>query len=197
MYNNQSISNMDAELEQVNKVMADEIAVIKDKYNKQKREIRTKYKKQQTPKPKRITIPKSVKDQLWDNSFGPHSGEGKCYVCSSSINSKKFDCGHIIAVSNGGSNDISNLNAICASCNKSMSTKNMDEFKKEYYSSTTLISKNTSNTIDYSSYFESPARQPAQHQLQPGLQGRTTLPQRAMWWGGGGGTDEPADSGFR
>jgi 5-methylcytosine-specific restriction protein A len=144
---------MDAEIEQINKIMTDEISAIKDKYNKQKREIRTKYKERQTPKPKRIPIPKSVKDQLWDNSFGPHSGEGKCYVCSGTINSKKFDCGHVIAVSNGGSNDISNLNAICSSCNKSMGTNNMDEFKTKFYSST-LNRKNTTNDIiDYSCYF--------------------------------------------
>ena len=69
-------------------------------------------------------------------------GEGKCYVCSGTI-----DCRHVIAVSNGGSNDISNLNAICSSCNKSMGTKNMDEFKTKFYIST-LNRKNEKNDID-------------------------------------------------
>ena len=123
---------MELELEKINKIMAQEISAIKDKYNKEKKELRKKYReleKLSKPKPKRITIPKSVKDQLWDNIFTSKAGEGICYVCSKTINSKKFDCGHIIAVSNGGSNDISNLKPICSSCNKSIGTKNMEEFK--------------------------------------------------------------------
>ena len=129
---------MDTELEQINNIMGYEISSIKEKYNKQKREIRKKYReleKKANPKPKRISIPKSVKDQLWDNIYGSSAGEGGCYVCSNTINSKQFDCGHITAVSNGGTNDITNLKPICSSCNKSMGTKNMDEFKKEYYES--------------------------------------------------------------
>ena len=56
-------------------------------------------------------------------------------LCGSETISKKFDCGHMTAVANGGSNDISNLKPICSSCNKSMGTKNMDDFKKEFYES--------------------------------------------------------------
>jgi len=143
---------MDTELEQINKHMAEEISYIKEKYNKQKREVRKKYReilKKTNPKPKRISIPKSVKDQLWDNIYGSSAGEGNCYVCSNKINSKKFDCGHIIAVSAGGTNDITNLKPICSSCNKSMGTKNMEEFKKEYYESNKKTLNNNATTALY------------------------------------------------
>ena len=38
--------------------------------------------------------------------------------------------GHIIALSNGGTNDKTNLRPICEQCNLTMGKKNMDEFKK-------------------------------------------------------------------
>ena len=144
---------MEAELDHINKIMADEISAVREKYNKQKREVRKKYRdleKQSNPKPKRVTIPKSVKDQLWDSIFGSKAGEGKCYVCSETINSKKFDCGHMTAVANGGSNDISNLKPICSSCNKSMGTKNMDDFKKEFYQSKQQKNLNTMSFNNFS-----------------------------------------------
>lgn len=164
---------MEAELEQINKIMADEISAIRDKYNKQKREVRKKYKeleKKNNPKPKRVSIPKSVKDQLWDNTFGSTAGEGKCYVCSDTINSKKFDCGHIVAVCQGGTNDISNLKAICSTCNKSMGTKNMDDFKQEYFNSKLKNARNVNfnkyDNIDYSKCFNSPVTIPSKSVLR-------------------------------
>jgi 5-methylcytosine-specific restriction endonuclease McrA len=144
---------MDIELETITKQMNGEITIIRDKYNKLKKEIRQKYKKlenQSNPKPKRITIPKTVKDTLWDDTFSSNAGEGKCYVCSNVINSKKFDCGHIIAVANGGTNDISNLKPICSTCNKSMGTKNLEEFKQDHFSNKgTIKSFNGSNLNNF------------------------------------------------
>ena len=121
---------MEEELETIDTIMKEEISKIKEKYNKQKRDIRKKYrdleKAKQPTKPKRKAIPKAVKDSVWDTTFGASKGIGKCYVCDSEINSKCFDCGHIIAVSNGGDNSKDNLKPICSTCNKSMGTKNMD-----------------------------------------------------------------------
>lgn len=132
---------MEEELETIDTIMKEEISKIKEKYNKQKRDIRKKYrdleKAKQPTKPKRKAIPKAVKDSVWDTTFGASKGIGKCYVCDSEINSKCFDCGHIIAVSNGGDNSKDNLKPICSTCNKSMGTKNMEEFKKEHFSSKT------------------------------------------------------------
>jgi 5-methylcytosine-specific restriction endonuclease McrA len=39
-----------------------------------------------------------------------------------------FEVGHILAVSNGGNDEISNLRPICSVCNKSMGSKNMREY---------------------------------------------------------------------
>ena len=38
-----------------------------------------------------MTIPKTVKDKLWNDTYGSKCGEGNCYVCSTIINSKQFD----------------------------------------------------------------------------------------------------------
>lgn len=95
---------------------------------------------------KRKTIPKTVKDKLWDLSFGPDKGSGKCYCCGLIINSKKFDAGHIVSVAKGGSDKISNLKPICSTCNKSMGTENMDEFKKRYFT-TDVQSQHSGHTI--------------------------------------------------
>lgn len=82
----------------------------------------------------RKSIPKSVKDKVWDTYIGKEKGIGKCYCCQEEIDSKKFDCGHIEAVANGGSNTVENLKPICATCNKSMGTQNLEEFKNQYFS---------------------------------------------------------------
>lgn len=130
---------MDIELNNLNELQKDEIQKIKDKYNSMKKEVKKKYKlldKQNQKKTKRKTIPKSVKDKLWDDTFGASKGEAECYVCNTIINSKKFDCGHIISVKNGGSDSLDNLKPICSTCNKSMGIENLEEFKSKYFQNT-------------------------------------------------------------
>ena len=92
-------------------------------------------KKEQSIKyiPKRKYIPKCLKILVWNKNIGKEKGIGKCYVCESEIDSKDFECGHIISVKDGGENILDNLLPICSSCNKSMGTKNLHEFKKEYF----------------------------------------------------------------
>jgi hypothetical protein len=85
-------------------------------------------------KPKyRISVPKSLKDRLWDITFGQDAGQGKCDVCDTIINSKRFEAGHIKSVYHGGSTTLDNLKCICSTCNKSMGTRNLEEFKKTYF----------------------------------------------------------------
>ena len=124
---------MERELETMEEQMKNEIKSIKEKYATIKKEIRNKYKSEK-PKNSRVSIPKAVKDTIWDQSFGKEAGIGKCYCCTGEINSKKFDCGHIISVANSGTNNIDNLKPICSTCNKSMGTANMEEFKMDYFS---------------------------------------------------------------
>jgi hypothetical protein len=56
-----------------------------------------------------------------------------CTCCEKTpIKNTEFHCGHVIAEANGGTLDITNLRPICAGCNLSMATQNMDEFKKVF-----------------------------------------------------------------
>ena len=124
---------MDQEIETLNQQMQSEIKQVRDKYNKLKKDCRARY-KPKTIKKKRSVIPKALKNEVWDNSIGREKGIGHCYCCSKEIDSKHFECGHIIAVSNGGTNTIQNLKPVCSLCNKSMGSKNLEEFKQNYMS---------------------------------------------------------------
>jgi hypothetical protein len=81
--------------------------------------------------PKKKPIPKALKIAVWDKYIGEIVGKTKCLCCKiTDITQLKFHCGHIIAEANGGTLDIDNLMPICESCNKSMRTNNMNDFKK-------------------------------------------------------------------
>jgi 5-methylcytosine-specific restriction endonuclease McrA len=83
-------------------------------------------------KVKREPIPSAVRSALWKDYFG-QSTKGKCMCCQrEDISKDNFDAGHIISVKDGGENHLSNLKPICGNCNKSMGTKNMDEFIKKH-----------------------------------------------------------------
>ena len=124
---------MEQELESLNQQMQAEIKQIRDKYNSLKKECRARH-KPKTVKKKRSAIPKALKNEVWDNSIGREKGVGHCYCCSKEIDSKHFECGHIIAVSNGGTNTLQNLKPLCSLCNKSMGSQNLEEFKNNYMS---------------------------------------------------------------
>lgn len=76
-------------------------------------------------------IPKIIKNKTWDETFGKESGVGNCYCCDCEINSKQFNCGHIISVINGGTSTPDNLKPICSTCHNSIGVKNIEEFKKQ------------------------------------------------------------------
>lgn len=77
-------------------------------------------------------IPKLLKNQSWDVYIGKEKGIGNCYCCNAEIDSKHFECGHIIPASKGGPETIENLRPICSLCNQSIGSKNMDEFIEKY-----------------------------------------------------------------
>ena len=84
------------------------------------------------PKFTKKTIPKTVKNQVWNEHNNPDSKIGKCFVCKCSIGFENFHCGHIEAESTGGSNTIDNLRPVCSLCNTSMGTQNLFSFMEQY-----------------------------------------------------------------
>jgi len=80
-------------------------------------------------KKRKKAIPSTIKRLVWNTNIGEHIGKAKCVCCNSTdITQMSFNCGHIIAESNGGNLVVSNLKPICQNCNSSMGTQNMNEF---------------------------------------------------------------------
>ena len=59
--------------------------------------------------------------------------KAKCYCCQQELDRSKFIAGHVVAIANGGTDKLDNLEIVCADCNNSMGTKNMYEYKEKYY----------------------------------------------------------------
>jgi len=79
-------------------------------------------------------VPASLKKELWRNHFG-NRFKGVCFCCrSATIYRDNFHAGHVIAVANGGEDLIENLRPICQTCNSSMGTMNLNDFKNTYHS---------------------------------------------------------------
>jgi hypothetical protein len=77
----------------------------------------------------RKTIPIQLRKSVWNKRFS-NMMNGTCYCCNTLLSYQDgFHCGHIIAVHNGGKNDLSNLEVVCESCNLDMSTMNMERYK--------------------------------------------------------------------
>jgi hypothetical protein len=149
--------------EDINKLddmMKDELSAIKDKYAELKKQRKKKYtqdKKQfekQEEKAPRKTIPKTLKNQVWDQYIGKDKGMGNCECCKKEIDSKHFECGHIIAVSTGGQDTIDNLRPICSLCNKSMGKMNMIEFCDKYMKPVIKPTDNIINSKHKNNTFE-------------------------------------------
>jgi hypothetical protein len=81
----------------------------------------------------RRAIPKKIRGEAWNIQFGT-STKGSCFCCKKELD--VFDdwhAGHIISHSNGGTDTAPNLRPVCGSCNLSMGTENMDDFKARCY----------------------------------------------------------------
>jgi 5-methylcytosine-specific restriction endonuclease McrA len=89
------------------------------------------------PAPKRSyrkrNIPKRVKVSVWNHYIGKEVGSAKCMCCQEcEIIQGHFEAGHVISERNGGATNVANLRPVCSLCNKSMGSKNMQEFMREY-----------------------------------------------------------------
>ena len=80
------------------------------------------------------SIPKKKRQEVWTANNG-ESLSINCFCCNNQeLNGMgAWECGHIISEANGGNLDTDNLKPICSGCNKSMGSKNMDDYMKEFY----------------------------------------------------------------
>jgi len=76
------------------------------------------------------TIPKTLKNTVWNKYIGQKYGIGDCYCCKNPIDSKNFECGHVKAESKGGKMTLQNLRPICGPCNRSMGNQHMFTFMR-------------------------------------------------------------------
>jgi 5-methylcytosine-specific restriction endonuclease McrA len=87
-----------------------------------------------TYRKRKTHIPKALRIAVWKSNIGLEVGTTLCTVCkTNSINQMDFQCGHIIPEAEGGPTCLSNLLPVCAKCNLSMGTKNLQEFKDTYF----------------------------------------------------------------
>jgi hypothetical protein len=77
-------------------------------------------------------ITKPLRKAVWCKNNG-NSLNGICYCCKKSIEFDSFQCGHIIAFSLGGETNITNMEAICPTCNQNMGTTDLEEYKQTLY----------------------------------------------------------------
>ena len=82
---------------------------------------------------KRKSFPQARRIHIWDKFF-LNQREGNCYVCNKKIKMEDYHVGHSVSLKNGGSNDDSNLFVLCCTCNLSMGSMNMEEFKQKFFS---------------------------------------------------------------
>ena len=78
-------------------------------------------------------IPSAVRKIVWNTYIGSDNLRGKCLCCNfEDITQNNFECGHIKSEKNGGEVNVENLRPICSSCNKSISSNDMDTFMIRY-----------------------------------------------------------------
>ena len=79
------------------------------------------------------TIPKIIKDLTWQRWIGDDIAKAKCLCCGiNEIKMNSFHCGHVISEADGGPTTVDNLRPVCATCNLSMRTQNMEKFKGQH-----------------------------------------------------------------
>lgn len=78
---------------------------------------------------KRDALPKKRRIDVWNKRFeGQMSGH--CYCCTKDLSYQQgYHCGHIVSVHDGGTNELTNLEVVCATCNEDMGTMNMELYR--------------------------------------------------------------------
>jgi hypothetical protein len=78
------------------------------------------------------TIPAKIRYTLWKSTF-PDISKGNCYVCNCDVEFDNFHASHIISVKHGGTDKLQNLKICCSVCNLSMGSKNLEDFKNNFF----------------------------------------------------------------
>ena len=76
-------------------------------------------------------IPGALREQVWLLYCGDKLFRQKCWVdwCENIITPFRFEVGHNVPESKGGTLDIDNLRPVCSNCNKSMGNRyTIEEF---------------------------------------------------------------------
>ena len=85
------------------------------------------------PRQRKKGVPKILKDLTWSKWIGDDIAKTKCLCCGvNEIKMNSFHCGHVIAEAFGGPTTVDNLRPVCATCNLSMRTQNMEKFKGQH-----------------------------------------------------------------
>jgi uncharacterized CHY-type Zn-finger protein len=146
-----SIKSEEIKIEEIQQITIPEIKVIEmeqpiqlsliEELEKQKLEIERKMldeieRKQielEEKKKKKQSIPKNVRNIVWNHYIGEDIIKHRCLCCKKVlITNTNFEVGHVLSEKNGGTHEINNLRPICGSCNHSMGTENMIEFVVKY-----------------------------------------------------------------
>jgi hypothetical protein len=84
----------------------------------------TKYKKEQ--------LKRSFRFLIWNTYIGKEHGVARCWVCEENpISQQDFHACHVLAECNGGKTILSNFRPGCSTCNSSMKSMNMMEYKEQ------------------------------------------------------------------
>ena len=81
----------------------------------------------------KMQIPKKIKELTWYKYIGKEIAVSLCMCCNETeICQMSFHCGHNISEANGGELKVENMRPICAGCNSSMGSMNMNDFIKKF-----------------------------------------------------------------
>ena len=88
--------------------------------------------KKDKPK-KKESIPAAIKTLVWNKWVGEKEAEAGCYACRvTTISMRHHHVGHVVSEKHGGKCTIDNLRPVCANCNLSMGTMNMNEYIEKF-----------------------------------------------------------------
>lgn len=75
--------------------------------------------------PKRKQLSHEARKKLWEQL------NGKCGYCSCDITLQEMQADHVVALSRGGTDDISNMLPACRSCNHRKGTSTLESFRRQ------------------------------------------------------------------